>query len=77
MNIKSPFPLCPIKGGPEKCRRLSAKVGGWRNPWSDERARFLSAWREESEERTELIFLAGKKERGFEDTDLSLDGDVP
>jgi len=28
MNIKSPYPLCPIKGGPEKCRRLLAKAGG-------------------------------------------------
>jgi hypothetical protein len=53
-----------------------ARGSGWRNPWSDERARFLSAWREESEERIELVFLAGKKERGFEDTGLSLDGDA-
>jgi hypothetical protein len=45
-----------------------ARDSGWRNPWSDERARFLSAWREESEERIEL---------GFEDTSLSLDGDAP
>jgi hypothetical protein len=53
-----------------------ARGSGWRNPWSDERARFLSAWREESEERIELVFLAGKKERGFEDTGLSLYGDA-
>jgi hypothetical protein len=53
-----------------------ARGSGLRNPWSDERARFLSARREESEERIELVFLAGKKERGFEDTGPSLDGDA-
>jgi hypothetical protein len=54
-----------------------ARGSGRRNPWSDERARFLSAWREESKERIERVFLAGKNERGFEDTGLSLDGDAP
>jgi hypothetical protein len=53
-----------------------AKGSGWRNPWSDERARFLSAWREESEERIERVFLGGENERGFEGTGLSLDGDA-
>jgi hypothetical protein len=51
-----------------------ARGSGWRNPWSDERARFLSAWREESEERIEVVFLAGKNELCFEDTGLSPDG---
>ena len=39
-----------------------ARGSGWRNPWS--------------EERTELVFLAGKKERGFEATSPSLNGDA-
>jgi hypothetical protein len=38
---------------------------------SDEWARFLSAFREESEERIELVFHAGENERGFEATGAS------
>jgi hypothetical protein len=55
---------------------IAGTPDGWRgsgSPWrkkardewrevrmSDERARFLSAWREESEERIEQDFLAGE-----------------
>jgi hypothetical protein len=66
-------------GSPPAAKYLGnkAKASGMRNPWSDERARFLSVLREESEERIERVFLAGENERGFEATGLSLDGEEP